>query len=145
MVPLMIGSTARPPVGQKTLNASLSTLTFSASHSQPLNLFSFRHESHTWCPSRCGHRHAHTHTRTLYSDYILFQEKDLKVNQEASFMVQRNGARGVVDAKVHTPSGSSEECYVTELDSGTHEPHFIVQSRLQETENFFFLICEHHL
>lgn len=50
----------------------------------------------------------------------LFKEKDLKVNQEASFMVQRNGARGVVDAKVHTPSGSSEECYVTELDSGTH-------------------------
>lgn len=34
-------------------------------------------------------------------------------------MVQRNGARGLVDAKVHTPSGSSEECYVTELDSGT--------------------------
>lgn len=34
-------------------------------------------------------------------------------------MVQRNGARGVVDAKVHTPSGSSEECYVTDLDSGT--------------------------
>lgn len=36
-------------------------------------------------------------------------------------MVQRNGARGVVDAKVHTPSGSSEECYVTELDSGKHQ------------------------
>lgn len=34
-------------------------------------------------------------------------------------MVQRNGARGMVDAKVHTPSCSSEECYVTDLDSGT--------------------------
>lgn len=55
-------------------------------------------------------------------------------------MVQRNGARGVVDAKVHTPSGSSEECYVTELDSGTHEPHFIVQSSLQEAENFFLSV-----
>lgn len=49
---------------------------------------------------------------------FLFQEKDLKVNQEASFAVQRNGARGVIDAKVHAPSGVGEECYVTELDSG---------------------------
>ena len=46
----------------------------------------------------------------------------MKVNQEASFMVQRNGARGVVDAKVHTPAGSAEECYVTELDSGKPPP-----------------------
>uniref|UniRef100_A0A8P4GRJ8 Calponin-homology (CH) domain-containing protein n=1 Tax=Dicentrarchus labrax TaxID=13489 RepID=A0A8P4GRJ8_DICLA len=53
------------------------------------------------------------------------QDKDLKVNQEASFMVQRNGARGVVDAKVHTPSGSSEECYVTELDSDKNAIRFI--------------------
>uniref|UniRef100_A0A671Y2Z2 Filamin C n=1 Tax=Sparus aurata TaxID=8175 RepID=A0A671Y2Z2_SPAAU len=53
------------------------------------------------------------------------QEKDLKVNHEASFMVQRNGARGVVDAKVHTPSGSSEECYVTELDSDKNAIRFI--------------------
>lgn len=62
--------------------------------------------------------HVHTHCSDA-SARCLFKEKDLKVNQEASFMVQRNGARGVVDAKVHTPSGSSEECYVTELDSGT--------------------------
>uniref|UniRef100_A0A3P8RUE7 Filamin C n=1 Tax=Amphiprion percula TaxID=161767 RepID=A0A3P8RUE7_AMPPE len=53
------------------------------------------------------------------------QEKDLKVNQEASFMVQRNGARGVVDAKVHTPSGSSEECYVSDLDSDKSAIRFI--------------------
>uniref|UniRef100_A0A3P9J076 Filamin C, gamma a (actin binding protein 280) n=1 Tax=Oryzias latipes TaxID=8090 RepID=A0A3P9J076_ORYLA len=53
------------------------------------------------------------------------QEKDLKVNQEASFMVQRNGPRGVVDAKVHTPSGSTEECYVSELDSDKSAIRFI--------------------
>uniref|UniRef100_A0A3Q2GF54 Filamin C, gamma a (actin binding protein 280) n=1 Tax=Cyprinodon variegatus TaxID=28743 RepID=A0A3Q2GF54_CYPVA len=53
------------------------------------------------------------------------QEKDLKVNQEASFMVQRNGARGAVDAKVHTPSGSSEECYVTDLDGDKSSIRFI--------------------
>ncbi|XP_027898786.1 filamin-C-like isoform X2 [Xiphophorus couchianus] len=53
------------------------------------------------------------------------QEKDLKVTQEASFMVQRNGARGVVDAKVHTPSGSSEECYVSDLDGDKSAIRFI--------------------
>ncbi|XP_051548052.1 filamin-C [Myxocyprinus asiaticus] len=53
------------------------------------------------------------------------QEKDLKVNQEASFAVQRNGARGVIDAKVHAPSGLGEECYVTELDSDKSAIRFI--------------------
>ncbi|XP_036374347.1 filamin-A-like isoform X7 [Megalops cyprinoides] len=53
------------------------------------------------------------------------QEKGLKVNQEASFAVQLNGARGVIDAKVHTPSGAIEECYVTELDSDKHAIRFI--------------------
>ncbi|XP_067292165.1 filamin-C isoform X1 [Pseudorasbora parva] len=53
------------------------------------------------------------------------QEKDLKVNQEASFAVQRNGARGVIDAKVHAPSGVVEECYVTELDSDKTAIRFI--------------------
>ncbi|KAG7454362.1 hypothetical protein MATL_G00258930 [Megalops atlanticus] len=53
------------------------------------------------------------------------QETGLKVNQEASFAVQLNGARGVIDAKVHTPSGVVEECYVTELDSDKHAIRFI--------------------
>ena len=48
----------------------------------------------------------------------LFQEKDLRVDQEASFAVQRNGARGVIDAKVHSPSGVVEECYITDVDAG---------------------------
>ncbi|CDR01197.1 unnamed protein product, partial [Oncorhynchus mykiss] len=52
-------------------------------------------------------------------------EKDLKVNQEALFAVQCNGARGVVDAKVHTPSGSAEECYITDLDSDKNTIRFI--------------------
>ncbi|CDQ96225.1 unnamed protein product [Oncorhynchus mykiss] len=49
----------------------------------------------------------------------------LKVGQEASFAVQLNGARGLIDAKVHTPSGAVEECYVTELDSDQHAIRFI--------------------
>lgn len=57
---------------------------------------------------------------TLLTDSwsLLPQEMGLKVGQEASFAVQLNGARGLVDAKIHTPSGAIEECYITELDSG---------------------------
>lgn len=40
------------------------------------------------------------------------------MNQPASFAVQLNGARGVIDARVHTPSGAVEECSISELDSG---------------------------
>ncbi|XP_017721992.1 PREDICTED: filamin-B-like, partial [Rhinopithecus bieti] len=53
------------------------------------------------------------------------QETGLKVNQPASFAVQLNGARGVIDARVHTPSGAVEECYVSEIDSDKHTIRFI--------------------
>ncbi|CAI5636680.1 unnamed protein product [Oreochromis niloticus] len=53
------------------------------------------------------------------------QEMGLKVGQEASFAVQLNGARGLIDAKIHTPSGATEECYITELDSDQHAIRFI--------------------
>lgn len=100
--------------------------------------------SHTHCVPKCVGR---THTHTFCDPIItcLLQEKDLKVNQEASFMVQRNSARGVVDAKVHTPSGSSEECYVTELDSGMHHPQLLALSRLHNRDNSGFLISTRHL
>lgn len=44
----------------------------------------------------------------------------MKVNQPASFAVSLNGAKGVIDAKVHSPSGALEECCVTEIDQGNH-------------------------
>ncbi|XP_076577758.1 filamin-C isoform X8 [Chaetodon auriga] len=52
------------------------------------------------------------------------QEMGLKVGQEASFAVQLNGARGLIDAKIHTPSGAIEECHITELDD-QHAIRFI--------------------
>lgn len=42
------------------------------------------------------------------------------MNQPASFAVSLNGAKGVIDAKVHSPSGALEECCVTEIDQGNH-------------------------
>lgn len=53
------------------------------------------------------------------------QESGLKVNQPASFAVSLNGAKGVIDAKVHSPSGALEECCVTEIDEGNHDCTFL--------------------
>ncbi|KAF1606973.1 UNVERIFIED_CONTAM: Filamin-A, partial [Eudyptes pachyrhynchus] len=41
-------------------------------------------------------------------------QSGLKVHQPASFAVSLNGAKGVLDAKVHSPSGALEECHITE-------------------------------
>ncbi|KAG8548031.1 hypothetical protein GDO81_026880 [Engystomops pustulosus] len=44
------------------------------------------------------------------------QESGLKVNQPVSFAIRLNGAKGKIDAKVHSPSGAVEECHVSELE-----------------------------
>ncbi|XP_037130542.1 filamin-A isoform X2 [Syngnathus acus] len=62
------------------------------------------------------------------------QESGLKVNQPASFAVSLNGAKGVIDAKVHSPSGTLEECCVTEIDQDKYAVRFIPR------ENGLYLI-----
>uniref|UniRef100_A0A8B9EBI7 Filamin C n=1 Tax=Anser cygnoides TaxID=8845 RepID=A0A8B9EBI7_ANSCY len=52
-------------------------------------------------------------------------QETVTVNQPASFAVQLNGARGVIDAKVHTPAGVVEECYVSELDGDKYSIGFL--------------------
>lgn len=42
----------------------------------------------------------------------------MKVNQPASFAIRLNGAKGKIDAKVHSPIGAVEECHVSELEQG---------------------------
>uniref|UniRef100_A0A8C0IRM1 Filamin B n=1 Tax=Chelonoidis abingdonii TaxID=106734 RepID=A0A8C0IRM1_CHEAB len=53
------------------------------------------------------------------------QESGLKVNQPASFAIRLNGARGKIDAKVHSPSGAVEECHVSELEPDKYAVRFI--------------------
>lgn len=53
------------------------------------------------------------------------QESGLKVNQPASFAIRLNGAKGKIDAKVHSPSGAVEECHVSELEPGENSFTFI--------------------
>lgn len=42
----------------------------------------------------------------------------MKVNQPAAFAIRLNGAKGKIDAKVHSPIGAVEECHVSELEQG---------------------------
>ncbi|XP_023664499.2 filamin-A-like isoform X2 [Paramormyrops kingsleyae] len=62
------------------------------------------------------------------------QESGLKVNQPASFAVSLNGAKGVIDAKVHCPSGALEDCFVSEIDKDKYAVRFIPR------ENGIYLI-----
>uniref|UniRef100_A0A8K9UIH9 Calponin-homology (CH) domain-containing protein n=1 Tax=Oncorhynchus mykiss TaxID=8022 RepID=A0A8K9UIH9_ONCMY len=62
------------------------------------------------------------------------QESGLKVNHPASFAVSLNGAKGQIDAKVHSPSGALEGCCVTELDQDKYAVMFIPR------ENGLYLI-----
>lgn len=66
--------------------------------------------------------------------YISEQESGLKVNHPASFAVSLNGAKGQIDAKVHSPSGALEGCCVTELDQDKYAVRFIPR------ENGLYLI-----
>uniref|UniRef100_A0A8C6YY22 Uncharacterized protein n=1 Tax=Nothoprocta perdicaria TaxID=30464 RepID=A0A8C6YY22_NOTPE len=53
------------------------------------------------------------------------QESGLKPHQPASFAVSLNGARGSLDAKVHSPSGALEECHVSEVTDDKFAVRFI--------------------
>ncbi|XP_044307316.1 filamin-B isoform X3 [Varanus komodoensis] len=53
------------------------------------------------------------------------QESGLKVNQPAAFAIRLNGAKGKIDAKVHSPIGAVEECHVSELEPEKYAVRFI--------------------
>ncbi|XP_053324668.1 filamin-B isoform X1 [Spea bombifrons] len=52
------------------------------------------------------------------------QESGLKVNHPAAFAIRLNGAKGKIDAKVHSPSGAVEECHVSELEPDKYAVRF---------------------
>ncbi|XP_070558726.1 filamin-A-like isoform X10 [Ptychodera flava] len=53
------------------------------------------------------------------------QETGLKPNQPASFAVQLNGAQGLIDAKVVAPSGTEDDCIITEISEGNYAVRFM--------------------
>ncbi|KAM9365728.1 LOW QUALITY PROTEIN: filamin-B-like [Pholidichthys leucotaenia] len=53
------------------------------------------------------------------------QESGLKVNYPASFAVNLNGAKGKMEAKVHSPSGVLDDCIITQLEKDKYAIRFI--------------------
>ncbi|XP_067854900.1 filamin-B isoform X1 [Heptranchias perlo] len=53
------------------------------------------------------------------------QESGLKVNQPVSFAVRLNGAKGLIDTKVHSPSGAVEDTHVSEIEPDKYAIRFI--------------------
>lgn len=72
-----------------------------------------------WSPrsGQCVPPNRNTKGHNLFN-VLNSQESGLKVNQPASFAIRLNGAKGKIDAKVHSPSGAVEECHVSELEPG---------------------------
>lgn len=52
-------------------------------------------------------------------------ESSLHVNIPINVMIRKNGARGHVDAKVVSPSGIEDDCFVTAVDDDTSSLRFI--------------------
>uniref|UniRef100_A0A3Q4HHD8 Filamin B n=1 Tax=Neolamprologus brichardi TaxID=32507 RepID=A0A3Q4HHD8_NEOBR len=69
------------------------------------------------------------------------QESGLKVNHPASFAVRLNGAKGKMDAKVHSPSGALEKCVVTELERDKYAIRFIPRENGVHTIDVKFNGC----
>lgn len=42
----------------------------------------------------------------------------LQVNKPIAFTIQMNGAKGLIDGKVISPSGSEDDCFVSPIDEG---------------------------
>ncbi|XP_032892502.1 filamin-B isoform X2 [Amblyraja radiata] len=53
------------------------------------------------------------------------QESGLKVNQPVSFAVRLNGAKGLLDAKVHSPSGAVEDTHVSQIEPDKYAIRFL--------------------
>ncbi|XP_071960404.1 filamin-A-like isoform X2 [Antedon mediterranea] len=53
------------------------------------------------------------------------QETGLKANQPASFAIQLNGAKGEISAKVVSPTGTEEDCVISEIDRDNFAVRFM--------------------
>lgn len=42
----------------------------------------------------------------------------LQVNKPIAFTIQMNGAKGLIDGKVVSPSGGEDDCFVSPIDEG---------------------------
>ncbi|CAL8082481.1 unnamed protein product [Orchesella dallaii] len=54
-----------------------------------------------------------------------FPDGAIQVNKPSQFMVRKNGAKGSLDAKIISPSGSEDDCYIAAVDSDLYCIRFV--------------------
>lgn len=54
-----------------------------------------------------------------------FPDGAIQVNKPSQFMVRKNGAKGSLDAKIISPSGSEDDCFIAPVDSDLYCIRFV--------------------
>lgn len=54
-----------------------------------------------------------------------FPESGAQPEKPATFLVRKNGAKGELDAKIVSPSGTEDDCFIQAIDSDTYSVRFL--------------------
>ncbi|XP_076390473.1 filamin A protein cher isoform X4 [Megachile rotundata] len=56
-----------------------------------------------------------------------FPETDVQPDKPATFLVRKNGAKGELDAKIVSPSGVEDDCFIESIDTDTYSVRFMAR------------------
>ncbi|XP_076669355.1 filamin-A-like isoform X2 [Andrena cerasifolii] len=56
-----------------------------------------------------------------------FPESGVQPDKPATFLVRKNGAKGELDAKIVSPSGVEDDCFIQAIDSDTYSVRFLAR------------------
>ncbi|XP_053983862.1 filamin-A isoform X1 [Hylaeus volcanicus] len=56
-----------------------------------------------------------------------FPETGVQPDKPATFLVRKNGAKGELDAKIVSPSGIEDDCFIQSIDSETYSVRFLAR------------------
>nr|CAD7398073.1 unnamed protein product [Timema cristinae] len=54
-----------------------------------------------------------------------FPDSGVQADKPAAFLVRKNGAKGELDAKIVSPSGTEDDCFIQSIDSDTYSVRFM--------------------
>nr|XP_034194132.1 filamin-A isoform X4 [Osmia lignaria] len=56
-----------------------------------------------------------------------FPEHDVQPDKPATFLVRKNGAKGELDAKIVSPNGVEDDCFIQSIDTDTYSVRFMAR------------------
>ncbi|XP_012277113.1 filamin-A isoform X2 [Orussus abietinus] len=56
-----------------------------------------------------------------------FPDSGVQPDKPATFLVRKNGAKGELDAKIVSPSGTEDDCFIQSIDSDTYSVRFLAR------------------